>query len=225
MRRTPPASPSRSRWNSSSAGSPVREARQGRQPGQQDSPSAADGGPDCRLMSTPTNASGRVAALDQQQHAGPAGAAGRVDRRDDLRRRGHRLAIDRHDQIAALQALFGCVAGRVDRGDDHARERSPAGWRRARSRGVSGCSDRPSACCGGTGNPVRRCAGIAVGRRRSLAAKLFLGRTLADGDGSGLALAVADDLDRDARDPTHVLAIRIGDGLVGGHRPGRRRGG
>ena len=89
-------------------------------------PSAASRGKRryCRgAISTPTKASGAGSALDQKQHAGPAGTACRVDGRRYLRGRSHRLLVDRQDQVAALKALLGGVAVRIDRGDDHAARR------------------------------------------------------------------------------------------------------
>src|SRR5437762_11820195 len=63
---------------------------------------------------------GGGAALDQKQHARTAGLAGDINRGNHLRWTGYRLIVDRDDEVAALQALLGCVGVGVNAGYDHA---------------------------------------------------------------------------------------------------------
>ncbi len=60
------------------------------------------------------------AAMDLQEHAGAACLLGRIDRADDVGRGRRRLVEHPHDHVAALQALFAGVGGRLDALDHHA---------------------------------------------------------------------------------------------------------
>ena len=100
-------------------------------------PSPANPAKRVRLFSSSLLARGRdiepdvprreVAAADQQQDALPTGTARSFDFGAHLGGRGHSLAVDGHDQVAALKLLLGGVAVRIDgRDDDAARVRRQA---------------------------------------------------------------------------------------------------
>src|SRR6478672_3389849 len=144
----------------------------------------------------------RLARLDQQQDHRAAGLAGRGDRTLDLGRRGHLLAVDRGDHIAAPQPLFVGVAVGIDRGDDDAfgvrRQAEPE-----RDLRVERLQRQPE-------DIARSDRRLVLQRRRlvnpALLGEYFLARPLADRDHDPRPLAVANDVER------HLAADRqVGD--------------